>query len=345
MALSAVARLAVPPIIAGYPRESGVGKMWHHVLDELGRDGVEVRFLEPGSRAARRWRPDVWAHDGHHGPLAVSEPVVAQLHEAAWNDPETRGLFDPAFIAAYEEPSRLGAQQAARVVTPSASSARQIVDACGVVPERIVVAPHGVDHSVFRPDAASGDEGRPYVVFVSQLHPRKNLGVLREAIARLAGRGYPHGLVVVGGHPADRADAAELEHAAGADLPGTTGRVTRMRDLTEDELAGVLAGAAAFCLPSLMEGFGLTALEAMACATPVVVSDRGALPEVVGDAGVVTEPTVDAVEAALADLLDDDARARALGKQGYERSLDFTWAATASHWRRAIDEAVAERSG
>ena len=56
-----------------------------------------------------------------------------------------------------------------------------------------------------------------------------------------------------------------------------------------------MAGAAAFCLPSLMEGFGLTALEAMSCGVPVVVSDRGSLPEVVGDAGLVVAPTVDAV--------------------------------------------------
>ncbi len=285
-------------------------------------------------------------HDGHHGPLQVQVPVVAQLHEAAWNDPDTHAHVEPEFVAAYEEPSREAARAAARVVTPSESSRRQIVEAYGVPAERVVVAPHGVDHAVFRPGApelvarVAGDAGRPYVVFVSQLHPRKNLAALREAMTRLARRGYPHALVVVGGHPADRRDAAELVRVAGSDLPGTTGRVTRLEALTEAELAGVLAGAAAFCLPSFMEGFGLTALEAMACATPVVVSDRGALPEVVGDAGIMTAPTPDAVEAGLADILGDDARARELGKQGYERSLEFTWARTATRWRAALDEAL-----
>jgi glycosyltransferase involved in cell wall biosynthesis len=336
----------VPPIVAGYPRASGAGRMWHHVLAELRRD-LDVRVVDPLARPPRWRRPDGWAHDGHHGPLPVTTPVVAQLHEAAWNDPDTRAFVEPDFIAAYEEPSRAAARAAARVVTPSESSRRQIVDAYGVPPERVVVAPHGVDHAVFRPDApalvprVTGDVDRPYVVFVSQLHPRKNLDALREAMTRLARRGYPHTLVVVGGHAADRRDAAELVRRAAAALPGTEGRVRRLEALTETELAGVLAGAAAFCLPSFMEGFGLTALEAMASAVPVVVSDRGALPEVVGDAGIVTAPTADAVEAALARVLDDDACARELGKRGYERSLEFTWARTASRWRVALDEAVA----
>jgi glycosyltransferase involved in cell wall biosynthesis len=343
------ARLAVPPIVAGYPRESGAGKMWHHVVTELGRD-IPVRIVAPGARSPWWWRPEVWAHDGHHGPLPVTAPVVAQLHEAAWNDRETRALLEPEFVAAYEEASRRGAQAAARIVTPSESSRRQIVDAYGVPAERVVVAPHGVDHAVFHPGAsggpevvarAGGDACRPYVVFVSQLHPRKNLDALREAMTRLAGRGYPHALVIVGGHAADRRDAAELVRCAAADLPGTAGRVTRLEALTETELAGVLAGAATFCLPSLMEVFGLTALEAMACAVPVVVSDRGALPEVVGDAGVVTTPTADAIEDALTGVLDDDAEAGARGKQGYERSLEFTWARTASRWRVALGEAIA----
>lgn len=345
------ARVAVPGFVRGYPRESGVGKMWHHVVAELEHGGdLEVRFVDPGRRGLRVWRSDVWLHDGHHGPLAVPAPTVAQLHEAAWNDSDTRRFVDDAFVATYAEPSGHAARAARRVVTPSESSRRQIVDAYGVPAERVVVAPHGVDHAVFHPDApggadvvarAGGDPVRPYVVFVSQLHPRKNLAALREAMERLARRGYPHALVIVGGHPADRPDAGELVRAATADLPGTAGRVTHLEGITETDLAGVLAAAAAFCLPSFMEGFGLTALEAMACGVPVVVSNRGALPEVVGDAGVVTEPVADAVEAALAELLDDDARARAVGKQGYERALEFTWTRTADRWRTALDEARA----
>jgi glycosyltransferase involved in cell wall biosynthesis len=343
-------RVACPPSVRAYPHNSGVDTLWRHVLTELGRD-MKIRFLEPSS--PRRWitRPEVWLHDGHAGPLEADAPVVAQLHEAAWDDPDTRALLDPAFIAAYEEPSRLAAQNATRVVTPSESSRRQIAASYGVPAERIVVAPHGVDHSVFHPRAtgghelvarAGGDPDRPYVLFVSQLHPRKNLAVLRAAMARLIARGYPHGLVVVGGPPADRADGDALVQEAEAPLPGTEQAVVRLQRLTDAQLAAVTAGASVFCLPSLMEGFGLTALEAMACGVPVVVSDRGALPEVVADAGIVTAPTADAVEAALAGLLADDDRARALGNAGRERSQGFTWTATARAWRRSLEEAAAE---
>jgi glycosyltransferase involved in cell wall biosynthesis len=342
-------RVGVAALIALYPRDSGVGNMWHHVLRELAI-GYDLRSLEPGSVRSRLWRPRSWVQDGHQGALAVREPVVAQLHEAAWTDPETRAVLEPEFIAMYEERSRAGARAAARIVTPSASSRDQIVAAYGVDAARVVVAPHGVDHATFRPDVAGADSvltragadaARPYVLFVSQLHPRKNLGALRTAMARLVAEGLPHQLVIVGRPAMDR-PAAESQELIG-DLPGTTGRVVHLEGIDDADLAAVMAGAAAFCLPSFMEGFGLTALEAMACATPVVVSDRGALPEVVGEAGVVVEPTADAVEAALAGVLGDPVRADTLARAGLARSRAFTWEATARQWSRAIDEAV--RSG
>jgi glycosyltransferase involved in cell wall biosynthesis len=343
-------RVACPQSVRAYPPQTGVGTMWQHVLAELQRD-LTVRFVNPGRRRRRFGRPDVWLHDGHAGPLEVREPSVIQLHEAAWDDPVTRASLDPAFAAAYESASRRAAEGATRIITPSESSRQQISASYGMQPEHIVVAPHGVDHSVFNPGAtggrdfvarAGGDPGRPYVIFVSQLHPRKNLAALREAMARLAGRGYPHRLVLVGGPPADRPDGQELVRAAEAPLRGSKEPVTRFQGLTDAQLAMVTAGASAFCLPSLMEGFGLTALEAMACGVPVVVSDRGALPEVVGDAGIVTAPNAEAIECALMDLLADDNRARELRAAGFERSRAFTWRATARCWRRALDDASGE---
>jgi glycosyltransferase involved in cell wall biosynthesis len=89
-----------------------------------------------------------------------------------------------------------------------------------------------------------------------------------------------------------------------------------------------------------MEGFGLTALEAMACGTPVVVSDRGALPEVVAEAGLVVAPDVDAVSGALERVLSDDDLAARSSAAGRARAVQFTWAATAAHWRRAVEAAV-----
>jgi glycosyltransferase involved in cell wall biosynthesis len=255
-------------------------------------------------------------------------PWVAGLHEAAWDRPETRELLDPSFVARHETLSRAAALRATRIVTLSESSRRQIIESYGVDPSRVLVARPGVDRAVFRPDArggpeiiarAGGDPGRPYVLSVSQLHPRKNLSVLQDAMSRLAERGYPHELVFV-----------------------TSPRTDNRESLTDEELAALMTGASAFCLPSLMEGFGLPALEAMACGLPVVVSDRGALPEVVGSAGIVTAPTADAMEAALETVLNDEALARSLGLAALERSQRFTWQATARVWLRAIHEAIAD---
>jgi glycosyltransferase involved in cell wall biosynthesis len=102
-----------------------------------------------------------------------------------------------------------------------------------------------------------------------------------------------------------------------------------------------MAEADAFCLPSLYEGFGLTALEAMACGAPVVVSDRGALPEVVADTGLVVPPTADAVRAALRRLLVDRRLAEALGRTAAERARGFTWERTAQGWLSVLRAAVA----
>jgi alpha-1,3-rhamnosyl/mannosyltransferase len=341
----------VPKWVRDYPEASGAGKVWHRAVDELERlASISYRAVEDDPRERRR--PDVWLTDGHRGSLDVREPVVAVIHEASWRVPGLRALIDPAFIAALEEASRAGAEAATRVITASSVARDQVIDAYRIDPGRVDVVHHGVDTSVFRPDASGGRElvaaaggmpDVPYVVFVSVVHPRKNIAALRGAMAELAGEGYPHQLVLVAAPPADRSDAFELLAAAEAPLPGTGRRVTRMTGLPEAHVAAVIAGSAAFCLPSLMEGFGLTALEAMACGVPVVVSDRGSLPEVVGNAGLVVPPTTEAVTGALRRIFDDDGLAAALRVAGRNRSLEFSWERTAVGWLEALDRAAGGR--
>lgn len=347
--MTARLRVAVPTAIEQVNPRSGVGTMWRHVLTGLARE-VDLRAREPGGR---RWgaRPDLWLSDCGFGALPVREPVVVQVHEAGWADDEVRALMEPEFLEVVLE-GRVGdaVRAAVAIVTPSASSRQQAIDHWGVAPERVHAVPHGVDADLFRPGrhggrgrvaAAGGTADVPYVLFVSQIHPRKNLAVLRAAMAELAADGFPHQLVVVGGAAQDRPDSAELQREAAADLPGAPGRVVLLQDLPEEALADVMAGAAAFCLPSLMEGFGLTALEAMSCGVPVVVSDRGSLPEVAGDAGLVVPPTVDAVAGALAEVLADPGRAAELGAAARARALTFPWARTTAGWLGALRTAAA----
>ncbi len=341
-------RVGVPNSHRQMASSSGWGRMWHSVIPEL-QELVSIGWWDDPRRSRFRQPPDVWLCDGHQGPLGVPEPSVIHLQEASWSHPSTRPLLQAKFLNQYEHASREAARSAVRVITPSQASRRQILDEYGLDPDHVLTVPFGVNLALFRPARpgaatliarAGGDPARPYVLFVSTVHPRKNLPALRTAMAELARRGLPHGLVVVASPPPDRQDAVALFEEAGADLPGAPGRVVLLRNLSDVELAAVMAGASCFCLPSLWEGFGLTALEAMACGVPVVVANRGSLPEVVGDAGVVSEPDASALGAALHDLLADPSRQAALRQEGLARSLRFTWEATAQGWYEALRQAV-----
>jgi glycosyltransferase involved in cell wall biosynthesis len=157
-------------------------------------------------------------------------------------------------------------------------------------------------------------------------------------MAGLARRGIEAALVLAGPEAYDRAHAGAIEAEATAPLEGV--RVVRVVAPPDDELAALMAGAAAFCLPSLSEGFGITVLEAMACGAPVVASDRGALPEVVGDAGLLVAPEAPALEDALARVLTDDALAADLRAAGRERAAAFTWERTAEGWMATLEAAA-----
>jgi glycosyltransferase involved in cell wall biosynthesis len=337
-------RIGVPaPLLAMEPA-GGHGKVWQRTLACLA-DRADLVALSGGLRQAlRQRRIDVVLADGHGELPPGGAPVVAVIHEVGWHTPELRALLHPAFLAGIERRTERAVQSAARVVVPSQASRRDVVAAHGVDAGRVDVVPYGVDPQ-FAPEAAASDApaGPPYVLFAAVLHPRKNLATVRTAMAALAAEGFPHRLVVAGRPAADGSDVAAIARAAAAELPGAPGRVVFAGERTDAELAALMAGAQAYCLPSFYEGFGLTVLEAMACATPVVVSDRGALPEVVGDAGLVVAPEPDVVAAALRAVLTDPERARALGEAGRERARRFSWERTADGWLDVLSSAAHER--
>lgn len=341
-------RVGIPSLISKMTSSTGVGRMWQSVLERLSAQ-VDIAYWDDPARSRFRPPPDVWLTDGHYGPLGAPEPTVVHLQEASWRHESTEPLLQRWFIDEYERKSRAAVEMATAVITPSESSRRQILDEYVFDPGRVHLVPLGVDLALFRPgrpgaadiiETAGGDPAAPYVLFVSSLSPRKNLGSLKLAMNALALRGQPHNLVIVGSPAPDRRDWKEMAAEAAAELPDVPGRVVFLGSLSDVELAAVTAGAAVFCLPSLMEGFGLTALEAMACGVPVVVSDRGSLPEVVGEAGVVTEPTAQAIEVALYDLVANPKRMEELSRAGLARSLQFSWKATADGWLRALRHTV-----
>lgn len=242
-------------------------------------------------------------------PLAFSRNVVVIHDAAALREPS---WYSRSYVAWQRALLPRIARRAVRVVTVSAFSARELASLLGV---EASVVPGGVDHDRFVPGDPRAD--RPYVLTVASRTARKNLGALAETARRLAAGGVE--LVAAGGgRPQLRA----------GEVP-----VRELGHVPDDELPGLYAGALAFVLPSLYEGFGLPCLEAMACGTPVVAADRASLPETCGDAALLVDPTdqgaiADAVQAAIGD--------EALRERGLARAAEFSWERTVRELTAAL---------
>jgi glycosyltransferase involved in cell wall biosynthesis len=213
------------------------------------------------------------------------------------------------------------ARRAAAVVTVSRFTAGEIERRLGVPPARIVVCPPGAPPWPPRPSAPANGP----ILFMGTLEPRKNVGVLLEAYAGLL-RTLPDAppLWLAGG--ATEEAAAWLRQIA---RPPLAGRVEHLGYIAADRRYDLYTRASMLVLPSHLEGFGLPVLEAMTVGVPVIVSNRGALPEVAGDAAAIVEPDAEALAGAMGRYLTDPALAAAAAARGLARARTFSWDASA----------------
>jgi len=238
--------------------------------------------------------------------------------------------------------TRMQARVARRIeplITVSESSAGDIVDDFGVRRDAVRVIPVGVETDVFRPPTMPRVPGRIVAVSSSD-SPMKGARVLLEAVAKLRTERDVE-LVVVGRPKPDGPVARAVDELGIADA------VRFVTGLPDPALAELFGSAEVAVVPSLYEGFSIPAVEAMSCGTPLVASRGGALPEVVGDCGVLVEPgNPSDLADALGALLDDPARRRALGLAGRDRVLKlFTWRAMAAATAEVYAEVLAQRLG
>jgi glycosyltransferase involved in cell wall biosynthesis len=228
------------------------------------------------------------------------------------------------------------------LIAVSECTARDIAELFGVDRGRIHVVPHGVSPR-FRPMAGEElEEARArlrvperFILFVGTVEPRKNLDTLLDAWVTMRDR---PDLVVVGSWGWRYESTRQKMERLGP-------RLHHLESLDPDELPAVYNLARALAHPAWYEGFGLPPLEAMACGTPVVVSDTSSLPEVVGDAGLtVPAGDPDAWRKALERVLDDTDLAASLRHRGILRAAQFSWDRAAQLTWRAIDEAISPKA-
>jgi alpha-1,3-rhamnosyl/mannosyltransferase len=234
-------------------------------------------------------------------------------------------------------------RRASRIITPSAYTRAEVIELLDVSAERVVAVPegcaerfrpHDVDRDLLRREF--GIEG-PYVLCVGTLEPRKNLTTVLRVFRRIHAVRPETELVLVGGR-GWRNEDFENELAGS----GCTHRLRLPGFVSDERLIDLYAGAACFLYPSLGEGFGLPPLEAMACGTPVVVSDAPALMEVCGDAALSAQALdVEALAEHVIAVLDDGALADRLRTVGLARAQRFTWDAAAGATEQVYREALA----
>jgi glycosyltransferase involved in cell wall biosynthesis len=284
------------------------------------RPGQAWEQLLLPAAAARRGAGVIY-NPANLAPLAWRANVV-QIHDAvALRHPE---WYSPAYVRWQRAIMPRVARRAKLVITVSEFSRAELMEFLGIAGERIRVVPGGVDQRFstavdFEPVCARLGLTKPYVLAVGDRGPRKNLEALRPAVSLLRKEGIE--LVVAGGGRG---------HQLGSLLEGAHD----LGYVADEDLPALYAGARAFALPSLHEGFGLTVLEAMAAGVPVVASRRAALPEVVTGAGVLADPDDWGLFAAavVQAATDEQQRAR-LREDGRQVAARYTWerAADAVH--------------
>lgn len=281
-----------------------------------------------GELFTRRSRAQLYHATDFIAPRLPGTPAVATVHDLTFlTNPE---LLDPAGLRYYRRIFK-SRHWTAAWITPSQWTADCLVELVGVAPASITIIPHGVPAltSAGAPPAVAERGG--YLLAVGTIEPRKRYDLLLDALALLS---EPPPLIVVG-RPGWQSAATEARLRA---TPGVDWRPTA----GDEELAELYRRARAVAVPSLAEGFGFSALEAMAYGTPIISSGLGALPEVTGP--VALTPAEDSAEgwaAALGRLRGDEALWQRLAEGGYRRALTFTWTraaqATAEVYRRALE--------
>jgi alpha-1,3-rhamnosyl/mannosyltransferase len=302
------------------------------------RIAAEVSWL---ATRARGLGLDVMHHPGGTVPPRTAGPVVLSLHDLQYLEyPE---FFSPLKRAYLRGVVPRSTRQAAIVTAPSEFARGTVIHLLGIAADRVLVVPHSIPAGEpgwgTPPDVvrAHYDIPGPFLLYPAVTWAHKNHVAVVRALSALLAKHHDLTLVLTGAPgPAEGALTAEIDRLGLADSVRRTGRVPAV------DVNGLYDQAVATVVPSRYEGFGIPALEAMRRGCPVVAANATALPEVVGDAGVLVHPDdIDGWVAAIDSIMGDPERRSALVDAGLSRAASFSGARAAaallSAYRRAAE--------
>ncbi len=264
-----------------------------------------------------------------HHPIMVDREAELQSVRWWWKKLKIRRWY--SFVGMQTKVSR----NLSHVITVSEQSKNDVAQAFDIPSQRLSVVPNGIDTRTFRPLPEVKREENRIITTTSSDVPIKGLRYLMEAVASIA-KQRDINLTVVGKPRKDKGVEDLLRELDLDRVVDFTGRIE------DEEFADYYARATLAVVPSLYEGFGFPAGEAMACKTPVVSTTGGALPEVVGDAGILVPPGDSrALADGIVSLLDDPERRNRLGEEGFRRVHEhFTWERAAERMVQVYREAM-----
>jgi len=317
----------------------------HGGLEQLPKNWYEVRAHWPfpfGWTQLRlswelfRRHADVFFLPGSTMPRITPKRTVVTLHDIGFH--RLPKLYKQRQVHIHDIAVKEAARRAARIITVSEFSGRELVDAYGIDPSRIAITPLGVDHALYRPiqDTNSIEDclsrhrvARPFFITIGRMEAKKNIVNLIRAFTEFKTRrgvGDPHLLVLVG---VPGFGYEEIKRAIASSAAKT--HIFELGYVPESDIPLLLNAADALIHPSWYEGFGLPPVQAMASGCPVLSSSATSLPEVIGKENAIffapdqMEAMVQAMERIVSDA---DLRSR-LRAAGIERAASYTWENTA----------------
>ncbi len=227
-------------------------------------------------------------------------------------------------------------ERADRVICVSRFTADELVRLTGMDQDRTTVIYNGVEESWFQVPVGNRPHPRPYVVYVGNVKPHKNLARLMDAFILVKNR-MPHDLLIIG----EREGFITTDRESRIRAADLTERIIFTGRLGDDELKRFVAHADALILPSLYEGFGLPPVEAMACGTPAVVSGVAALPEVCGDAALYLDPLdPENIAETILKVIQDAETQERLQARGKAKAAIYSWDSACEQTAKVIEQLI-----